>query len=314
MKTEDSRQYLHGRHFITVSNQRMVSCMAGRFLLAAIVLIAWPIPSWSQTAAPLDVDSSTTDANGFHVHRLTSPYQAGETTVRVLPPALLDDNKQYRVLYVLPVVAEADRRHGDGLVQLQQHGFHNQHGLICVAPEFTAPPWFADHDRNPTMRDESHFLKVVVPFVEANYPALREAKGRLLIGFSKSGWGAFSLLLRNPRMFHRAAGWDTGIRVDTGPIEEPDRAQRIARIFGSRENFAEYRLSSLLRRKGRNLGSDARLFYFNTEGPRAQGGAEIHRLMVELEIPHRYVFEPKRPHRWDSGWIPESVQFLVQEN
>jgi hypothetical protein len=35
--------------------------------------------------------------------------------------------------------------------------------------------------------------------------------------------------------------------------------------------------------------------------------------MVEQEIPHRYVFEPKIPHRWDSGWIPQAIEFLVGE-
>jgi len=59
------------------------------------------------------------------------------------------------------------------------------------------------------------------------------------------------------------------------------------------------------------LGESARLFYYNTEGKRASGGAEIHRLMVDLKIPHRYLFEPKRRHRWDSGWIPEAMRFLI---
>ena len=250
-------------------------------------------------------------ADGFRIHQLSSPYQKGNTTVRVLLPDQFDPGGEYRVLYVLPVVAGADRRFGDGLGQVRELGLHNAHALICVAPEFTSPPWFADHDGDPGIRDESHLLKVVLPFVEETYPVIRQAKGRLLVGFSKSGWGAFSLLLRNPNKFDKAAGWDTGIRMDTGPMEEADRAERIARFFGSRENFDKYRLSTLLRQRGASLGPAARLFYYNTVGVRSLGGAGIHQLMVELEIPHRYVFEPKRPHRWDSGWLPQAVQFLV---
>ena len=250
-------------------------------------------------------------SDAFRVHQLASPYQSGETAIRVLLPDAFDPDNQYRVLYVLPVVAGADRRFGDPLRQVQMLGVHNTHDLICVAPEFTAPPWFADHDRSPEMRDESHFLKAVLPFIERTYPALPTAKGRLLVGFSKSGWGAFSLLLRHPQTFHKAAGWDTGIRIDTGPMGEADRAERIARIFGSRENFESYRLSNLLRDRAAALGNEPRLFYYNTGGTRAQGGAEIHQLMVELGVPHRYLFEPKRPHRWDSGWLAEAIQFLV---
>jgi hypothetical protein len=40
---------------------------------------------------------------------------------------------------------------------------------------------------------------------------------------------------------------------------------------------------------------------------------EIHRLLVEHEIPHRYLMEPHRKHAWDSGWIPEAMAFLVGE-
>ena len=251
-------------------------------------------------------------AEGFRVHEVSSPYQKGETSLRVLLPDQFDAGNQYRVLYVLPVVALADRRFGDGLRQVQELGFHNTHDLICVAPEFTAPPWFADHDLDPGIRDESHLLKVVLPFIEKTYPTIGEVRGRLLVGFSKSGWGAFSLLLRNPETFHKAAGWDTGIRVDMGPIEEADRAERIARFFGSRENFERHRLSTLVRQRGAELGPKQRLFYYNTGGVRAAGGVELHQLLVDLEIPHRYVFEPKRPHRWDSGWLPQAVEFLVE--
>ena len=76
-------------------------------------------------------------------------------------------------------------------------------------------------------------------------------------------------------------------------------------------NFEANRLSTLIKTKGRQLGKEPRLFYYNTEGSRAIGGVEIHRLLVENEIPHRYVMEPHRNHAWDSGWIPTAVRFLA---
>lgn len=256
---------------------------------------------------------ATEDSNGFEMHRLDSPHQAGETTLRVLLPDNLEDGKQYCVLYVLPVHEDGEHRHGDGLAEIKKHGYHNRHGLICVAPSFTSEPWFADHDSNPKMHDESHMLKTVLPFVEEHYPVQASVEGRLLIGFSKSGWGSLSLVLRNPNVFHKAAAWDTGIRVDMGPIEEADRADRIARIWGTVANFNEYRISNLVKTRGAQLGDKARLFYFSTEGTRAIGGAQIHQLLVAHEIPHRYVFEPHRVHRWNTGWIPEAVAFLMEE-
>lgn len=251
------------------------------------------------------------DENGFLLHRIESPYQAKETSLRVLMPDKVDPAKQYRVLYVLPVHEDGLLRHGDGLVEVKKHNYHNEHQLICVAPAFSTKPWFADNDLNPQKQDESHFLKTVIPFVADHYPVQNTAEGRLLIGFSKSGWGAIALLLRNPELFHKAVGWDIGIRVDTGPIEEDDRAERIAREWGTIENFEANRISNLVKTRGKDLGDETRLFYYSTEGRRAIGGVEIHRLLVEHEIPHRYVMEPQRKHAWDTGWIPEAVEFLV---
>lgn len=288
------------------SRAALVSCVA--FALSLSLPAAFTQADETGPSSKHDGHSSA-----IRSHQLNSPFQAGDTTVRVLLPDQLDRSRQYRVLYVLPVVAGAERRFGDGLQQIRNHGLQNEHRLICVAPEFTAAPWFADHDSDPKKRDESHLLKTVLPFVEQSYPALPQAQGRLLIGFSKSGWGAISLLLRNPQTFHRAAAWDTGIRIDMGPITDQERSARIARDFGSRENFEQYRLSASLRRRGHLLGEEPRLFYYNTEGKRAMGGAALHRLMVELNIRHRYVLEPQRRHRWDSGWIPEAVQFLVTD-
>ncbi len=250
---------------------------------------------------------------GFHTDQIWSPYQAGKTRLRILLPDDFDLRQTYRVLYVLPVHEDGIEKHGDGLVEIKKHGFHNQYQLICVAPGYTSQPWYADHDLNPNKQDESHLLKTVIPFIEKRYPVQADAQGRLLIGFSKSGWGAATLLLRNPSVFYRAAAWDPGIRVDTGPIEEDQRAERIAREWGSRENFEANRLSNLIKTRGKELGDEARLFYINTQGTRGMGGVEIHRLLVEHDIPHRYLMEPYRKHAWDSGWIPAAMEFLVAE-
>lgn len=251
------------------------------------------------------------DEDGFLLHWLMSPYQAKETSLRVLLPDTIEVGNKYTVLYVLPVHEDGMRNHGDGLIEVQKLNVHNEHQLICVAPAFTTKPWFADHDLNPKKRDESHLLKTVLPFVEANYPVRTDVEGRLLIGFSKSGWGAVTLLLRNPNVFHKAVGWDIGIRVDTGPIEEKERADRIAREWGTIENFEANRISNLVKTRGQDLGNKARLFYYSTEGRRAIGGVEIHRLLLEHEVPHRYVLEPYRKHAWDTGWVAEAVEFLA---
>lgn len=256
--------------------------------------------------------SAQESSNEIISYRIASPFQNDYTTLRVLTPDNLDLDKEYKVLYVLPVIENDNRRFGDGLLEMQKYDYHNKHQLICVAPEFTSMPWYADHATNQGKQDESHLLKTAIPYIDGILPTLKSKEGRLLIGFSKSGWGAFTLLLRNSEVFDKAVGWDTGIRIDTGDLDASKMKEKIDRDFGTKENFEKYRISTLLRERGSQLGTEERIFYYNTEGNRGLGGTKIHQLMVELGIPHRYLYEPKRKHRWDSGWIPEAVKFLVE--
>ncbi|HEY3787861.1 MAG TPA: alpha/beta hydrolase-fold protein [Urbifossiella sp.] len=77
-------------------------------------------------------------------------------------------------------------------------------------------------------------MKVFVPFIDKTYPVRAEAGGRLLLGFSKSGWGAYSLRMRHPDLFGKAAAWDA-------PLIQ--------------ENFDAYRSPNCSRARPANCGS-----------------------------------------------------------
>ena len=146
-----------------------------------------------------------TASEGIFTHSVHSPFQKGETKIHVLLPERRGRDDIHRVVYLLPVEPLEGRAWGDAMAEILAHHLHNEYELICVMPTFSHAPWYADHMSDPENRQESYFLKVVVPFVESAYPARADVTGRLLIGFSKSGWGAYSLLLRHPDMFWKAA-------------------------------------------------------------------------------------------------------------
>jgi len=250
------------------------------------------------------MSKATRDDRGWLVHTIRSEYQSSETLVRVLLPDRLDKARRYRVLYVLPVEAGQGNRYGDGLVEVKRHDLHNKHGLICVLPTFSSLPWYADHPTKPGVRQESHFLKVVLPLVERTYPALADRKGRLLVGFSKSGWGAFSLLLRHPDLFDKAAAWDA-------PLEETRPARfGMGPIFATRANFEKYKISTLIQQRAARLQGECRLVLSGYGNFRAQHVA-AHRRLIELKIPHVWRDGPQRKHDWHSGWLAEAVALLA---
>lgn len=242
--------------------------------------------------------------NGAFLHTIRSAFQKNETQVRVLVPSSVNAKEPANVLFVLPVEPNAETQYGDPLEEILKAKLHEKQRLICVFPTFDRMPWYADHPTDLQLRQESYFLKVVVPFVEQKYPVRPGAESRWLLGFSKGGWGAFSLLLRHPDQFDRAAAWDVPYllpRTDRYGMPE---------IFGSQENFERYRIPQLLVKPDESLKQRSRLALsgYNLFREHQVG---LHELMISVKVPHDYEEGSKRAHRWDSGWLPDAMSKLA---
>jgi len=277
--------------------------------LAAILGVAALLPGLgiaAEDASPGEtrISEPTRDESGLAVYRVRSPYQAGETLVKVLLPDAYEAAGPCRVLYVLPVEEGDGKVWGDAMAEVRSHDLHNKHRLICVYPTFSQLPWYADHPSDPQVRQESYFLQVVIPLVENRYRVVGGREGRLLVGFSKSGWGAFSLLLRHPDLFDRAAAWDA-------PLTE-SRPERFGMgpIFGIQENFERYRITSLLNHQAGQLAGPRPRLVLTGYGNFRQAHVDAHQQMTELGIPHLYRDGRQRKHHWQSGWLAEAVELL----
>lgn len=283
------------------------SCPTLAIVLGLGVLSTHTPAAFSHEASQADatISPAIRQPDGLLVHAVRCSHQSGPTRIRVLVPDKMVDDTRYRVVYVLPVEAGDGTRYGDGLATIRKLGLHNRRQLIFVAPTFSDLPWYADHPTDPEIHQESYLLRVVLPLVEKTYPVRAERKGRLLLGFSKSGWGAFSLLLRHPDTFARAAAWDA-------PLME-DRPVRFGMgpIFGTQENFERYRITRLLRRRAPELRGKPPCLILTGYGNFRDQHIAAHKLMTELEIPHEYRDGPGRKHTWESGWLPEAVALLA---
>ncbi len=182
----------------------------------------------------------------------------------------------------------------------------SQHLRRCfrLRATFSDLPWYADHPTNKSIRQETYFLKVVVPGIEKSYPVLPKAEARLLLGFSKSGWGAWNLLLRHPGTFGRAAAWDAPLMMDKLGL------YGTTGILGTQEKFESHRIPVLL--KTAKLGDKPRLILTGF-GSFRQHHEGVHQLLLERKIPHAYRDGPQRKHDWHSGWVKEAVELLLQE-
>jgi hypothetical protein len=248
--------------------------------------------------------SPASNEHGIAVHNVESSLQEGTTQIRVLLPDALRAEKKYRAIYVLPVEARNETRYGDGLAEVKKHDLQNKFQTIFIGPTFSHLPWYADHPTNRTTRQETYFLDVVLPFVEKAYPVDSRPDSRLLLGFSKSGWGAYSLLLRHLDVFNRAVAWDAPLMMD-----QPGKYGSMP-VFGTPDNFEKYRITSLLRTNAESLGPSPRLVIMGYGNFRREH-EQLHSLMTELQVPHWYRDGPQRQHDWHSGWVEEAVALLL---
>lgn len=222
-------------------------------------------------------------------------------------PDNLKPIRAYPVLYILPVEAGTGSRWGSSLSEAMKADVANKYEIICVFPTFADLPWYADHPTDARLQQETYFLKTVIPFVEAHYPVSTKSQDRYLLGFSKSGWGAWSLLVRHPDMFHKAFAWDAPLMLDRpGKYGSGD-------IFGTEDNFRDYDLSRLLSEKPEELVSEPRLYHQGYHGFRAQH-EKMNALLEELGIPSVYRDGPDREHHWESGWLADAVELLLADN
>lgn len=255
-------------------------------------------------AIPDEIGPGITDAAGIITHSVRSPLQSGPTEIRVLLPIPYDASRRYPVVYVLPVEAGRESRYGDGLDEILKHKLHEKFAALFVAPTFAELPWYADHPTRKDCRQESYFVRTVVPAIDKTYPTTGTRQGRLLLGFSKSGWGAWSLLLRHPDLFEKAAAWDAPLMMDrpgqygSGPI------------FGTEENFARYQLTKLLQVPPPGILEAPRLI-LTSFGNFRNHHLRMSELLTSRKIPHHSVDGPMRAHGWHSGWVQESLELLL---
>ena len=209
-----------------------------------------------QTTSML-VGTPTVDANGVKSYPVTSIFQGPQPTiVRVLEPTSPAPGKLHRHLYVLPVetgVTNLSSLFSDGLEELRLLDVHNRYNLTLIAPSFIIEPWYGDHDTDVSRWLESFIIRDLVPFGDS-FAATMEIPQRWAIGFSKSGNGVLTLILRNPNVFGAVAAWDA-------PAQFTDISQfQMAQNFGTEQNFDRYEIPPLVLSSAQAFSAQNRLW------------------------------------------------------
>jgi len=248
-------------------------------------------------------------AKGIDLFTVTSPFLKGPNQVDVLLPDKLEPGRRYRTLYVLPAAGEfhAKPEFGNGLSEMRKLDAQNRYHLICVMMSFDgSAPWYGANATDPCMRHEDYVKQVVVPLIESHYPTTGNPADRLLIGFSKSGWGAMTLLLRSPDFFGSACSWDAPLMMT-----EKNPGWGSKEHFGTPEQMAKYLPTKLAEeQEARFSHGEPRITILGHDLYESHTVA-YHELLFKLGIKHNYDDSLHFKHAWDSGWLPKALEIFL---
>lgn len=188
---------------------------------------------------------------------------------------------------VLPATDPADTRYGridhDGLaVAFPSASFH------CI--HFDRMVWYTEEVRAEAYRQIDAILSVA-----SNAPVC-------LVGFSKSGVGAFNLVLDHPSVFAHVVIFDA-------PLTNRDRSKYgMTAFYASDEALAADDPLARLE-QGSVVGSTS-FILVSGEAFADQMGKAANSLRG-LNVPHRWLRGGDLyAHRWDSGWLENSLKAI----
>jgi S-formylglutathione hydrolase FrmB len=298
-------------------NHESLSAFSLGMLAASVV--AMPLAASAAETFSASAASADPQLSGVVDYSVNSSYQlpGASNVLRILTPQA-GVNQSTRFLYVLPVQSglpsspNYNPGYGDGMSVAQRLQLADRYNLVVVAPSFNQAgpdPWYADSQTTPSLRQESYITNHVVPFVDSLFPQAQDA--RLLLGYSKSGWGALNLIFRHPDMFDAAAVWDAPLMMTSMPATYPGASA----VLGADSYFqANYRLDSHLDSYAAGFQAANRLWLGVNPGgnnfdPETRAFAQLltaHGILHTLDEGSDTFL-----HSWDGGWVPGAMSFLA---
>ena len=255
----------------------------------------------------LQVQFLSTDASGVQHYQVTSPDNGpGPQTLRVLQPSNPAPGVAHNFIYVLPVEPGEGTTFGDGLQVIQSLGLQNQDNLTVIEPSFAINPWYADNPVNTSQQEDTFMANDLQPWVKANL-STTGTEQHWLIGFSKSGIGGQTLILRHPDKFTLAASWDFPADMNT----YDEYGDNSADSYGTDANFqANYRLTpAFLAAHAAPFRASNRIWIGSYQLFRPDV-ADYDPLLTSQGILHTTEPPTAMAHAWDSGWVPIALAAL----
>jgi hypothetical protein len=266
-----------------------------------------------QPASPPQFVYEGTDATGAQVYDITNAVGSEPFAVRVLTPQDPSTAYPHSFLYDLPVEPGlAQSTYGSGLDELAKLDVEDQYNATIVEPIFPMDSWYADNPNDPTIDYETFVADILPQWVDSNF-ATTGTEQNLLIGLSKSGYGALDLELKHPGVFSAVAAFD--FPGDMSSYDEFGSSS--ANDYGTQANFQDnYEMNaSFIAAHSAPFTSSDRILI--SEGPAfTTQVTDFGNLLASEGVMYSSLNQTNDAHTWSSGWLSSAVAGLygLEEN
>jgi hypothetical protein len=267
------------------------------------------VPASSASAGKPQFTYEGTDASGAQVYDVAwSNSGLQPFAVRVLTPEHPSTNYQHSFLYDLPVEPGLTQStFGDGLDELKGLDVEDQYNATIIEPIFPIDSWYADSPNDSTINYETFVSDILPQWVDSNF-STTGTEHNLLIGFSKSGYGALDLELKHPSVFSAVAAFD--FPGDMSSYDEFGSSS--ADDYGTQANFQDnYQMNaSFIDAHKAPFTTQDRIWI--SEGPAFQSQvSDFDSLLTSEGVMHTYsTTEASDAHTWSGGWVSNAIAGL----
>jgi hypothetical protein len=246
------------------------------------------------------------DGNGVQLYNVMwDTWGSHPFAVRVLVPDHPSANYEHSFLYALPVEAGlAQSTWGSGLDALQQLDVQNHYNATIIEPIFPINPWYADNPIDATINYETFTATLLSTWVDSNF-ATSGTEKNLLIGFSKSGYGALDLLFKHPSVFAAAAAWD--FPADMAAYDNYGASEN----YGTDTNFqGNYRMTGTFIDTWKAPFTTEDRIWISGYGAFQTDVADFDALLTSHGVLHTLLTQTHDAHTWSGGWLSNAVAGL----
>lgn len=162
----------------------------------------------------------------------------------------------------------------------------DKYGFIAVCPDGGGTGWWIDSPVDPKMKYESHVVKEVLPYVDANFRTFADRKKRAIVGWSMGGHGACYIGFRSKEYFGAVGNIFGG--VDLRPFAGKWGLDAVLGDKGKNpENWERFSVIGQLDRV--KNGDVALISVIGTSDFFLTVNRDLHERLIKMGVEHDYV-------------------------